>query len=141
MKRNKYPKRLVYMHYRCIWSTITINSSFISFKRRLVLRASSPSEYAYTYPSGKLDTGIFLNIFIYFFEKIMELLYVSGWFPNLMRAYDNNGRCPRQKFVFGILQLFFIYIRNDVVYYSLSKDMTSCINRKTTSCISATLSS
>src|SRR6218665_34965 len=28
-----------------------------------------------------------------------------GWFPNLTRAYDNNGRCPRQKFVFGILQL------------------------------------
>jgi len=26
--------------------------------------------------------------------------------PNLTRAYDNNGRCPRQKFVFGILQLF-----------------------------------
>jgi len=23
----------------------------------------------------------------------------------LTRAYDNNGRCPRQKFVFGILQL------------------------------------
>src|SRR6218665_2083633 len=22
-----------------------------------------------------------------------------GWFPNLTRAYDNNGRCPRQKFV------------------------------------------
>src|SRR6218665_393417 len=30
----------------------------------------------------------------------------GGWFPNLTRAYDNNGRCPRQKFVFGILQLF-----------------------------------
>src|SRR6218665_1194546 len=28
-----------------------------------------------------------------------------GWFPNLTRAYDNNGRCPRQKFVLGILQL------------------------------------
>src|SRR6218665_2949214 len=27
-----------------------------------------------------------------------------GWFPNLTRAYDINGRCPRQKFVFGILQ-------------------------------------
>jgi len=26
-----------------------------------------------------------------------------GWFPNLTRAYDSNGRCPRQKFVFGIL--------------------------------------
>src|SRR6218665_2494231 len=24
------------------------------------------------------------------------------WFPNLTRAYDNNGRCPRQKFIFGI---------------------------------------
>ena len=30
-----------------------------------------------------------------------------GWFPSLTRAYDNNGRCPRQKFVFGILQLTF----------------------------------
>src|SRR6218665_546138 len=29
----------------------------------------------------------------------------AGWFPNLTRAYDNNGRCPRQKFVLGILQL------------------------------------
>jgi len=26
-------------------------------------------------------------------------------FPVLTRAYDNNGRCPRQKLVFGILQL------------------------------------
>src|SRR6218665_3547872 len=25
-------------------------------------------------------------------------------FPVLTRAYDNNGRCPRQKLVFGILQ-------------------------------------
>src|SRR6218665_447317 len=29
----------------------------------------------------------------------------SDDFPVLTRAYDNNGRCPRQKFVFGILQL------------------------------------
>src|SRR6218665_1940 len=26
-------------------------------------------------------------------------------FPNLTRAYGNNGRRPRQKFIFGILQL------------------------------------
>ena len=31
-------------------------------------------------------------------------------FPNLTRAYDNNGRRPRQKFVFGILQLFAVFI-------------------------------
>src|SRR6218665_3253762 len=30
-----------------------------------------------------------------------------GWFPNLTRAYDNNGRCPRQKFVFGIFSVRF----------------------------------
>jgi len=33
-----------------------------------------------------------------------------GWFPNLTRAYDNNGRCPRQKFVFGILQLLLLTV-------------------------------
>ena len=33
------------------------------------------------------------------------ILACVGWFPNLTRAYDNNGRCPRQKFDFGILQL------------------------------------
>ena len=35
---------------------------------------------------------------------ISDLVQV-GWFPNLTRACDNNGRCPRQKFVFGIIQL------------------------------------
>src|SRR6218665_1031897 len=25
-----------------------------------------------------------------------------GWFPHLSRAYDNNGRCPRQKFFWHI---------------------------------------
>src|SRR6218665_1180827 len=34
--------------------------------------------------------------------------YSSGWFPNLTRAYGNNGRRPRQKFVFGILQLWLV---------------------------------
>jgi len=34
-----------------------------------------------------------------------------GWFPNLTRAYDNNGRCPRQKFVFGILQLLKVKVK------------------------------
>src|SRR6218665_1499978 len=32
-------------------------------------------------------------------------LILVGSFPNLTRAYGNNGRRPRQKFVFGILQL------------------------------------
>src|SRR6218665_1950391 len=27
----------------------------------------------------------------------------SRWFPNLTRAYGNNGRRPRQKYVFGII--------------------------------------
>src|SRR6218665_2803070 len=36
------------------------------------------------------------------------LVYVGcRWFPSLTRAYDINGRCPRQKLVFGILQLLF----------------------------------
>src|SRR6218665_2573943 len=39
-----------------------------------------------------------------------------GWFPNFTRAYDNNGRCPRQKFVFGILQLY-----ESNTYYSFKK--------------------
>src|SRR6218665_539365 len=34
---------------------------------------------------------------------------IYRWFPNLTRAYDSNGRCPRQEFVFGILQLL-IYL-------------------------------
>ena len=38
-------------------------------------------------------------------ESLLENVLV-GWFPNLTRAYDNNGRCPRQKFVLGILQLY-----------------------------------
>jgi len=39
------------------------------------------------------------------------MIYLVGWFPNLTRAYDNNGRCPRQKFVFGILQLCTVSVR------------------------------
>src|SRR6218665_661525 len=31
--------------------------------------------------------------------------FCLGWFPNLTRAYGNNGHRPRQKFVFRILQL------------------------------------
>ena len=38
-------------------------------------------------------------------QAVATLRLALGWFPNLTRAYDNNGRCPRQKFVFGILQL------------------------------------
>jgi len=32
------------------------------------------------------------------------LIEFRRWFPNLTRAYGNNDRRPRQKFVFGILQ-------------------------------------
>jgi len=34
-------------------------------------------------------------------------------FPNLTRAYGNNGRGPRQKFVFGILQRLIYMMMND----------------------------
>ena len=37
---------------------------------------------------------------------VCSCILVVGWFPVLTRAYDNNGRCPRQKLVFGILQLW-----------------------------------
>ena len=37
---------------------------------------------------------------------MMKYRLQLGWFPNLTRAYDNSGRRPRQKFVFGILQLY-----------------------------------
>src|SRR6218665_1793461 len=37
--------------------------------------------------------------------SLTTLFFNKDWFPNLTRAYDNNGRCPRQKFVLGILQL------------------------------------
>src|SRR6218665_832232 len=40
-----------------------------------------------------------------------------GWFPNLTRAYDNNGRCPRQKFVFGIIQP----LRKKVVHHCVTR--------------------
>jgi len=46
------------------------------------------------------------NIIIYF-----------GWFPNLTRAFGNNGRRPRQKFVFGILlQLSYLFWHITVVF-------------------------
>ena len=31
-------------------------------------------------------------------------------FPVLTRAYDNNGRCPRQKLVFGILHITYYIV-------------------------------
>ena len=37
-----------------------------------------------------------------------------GWFQILTRAYGNNGRSPRQKLVFGILQHYKLFIH----YYS-----------------------
>jgi len=42
----------------------------------------------------------------------MICVILSG-FPVLTRAYDNNGRCPRQKFVFGILHRNFLF-RNPI---------------------------
>ena len=43
---------------------------------------------------------------VYFQTQRLALTYYALYgFPVLTRAYDNNGRCPRQKFVFGILQL------------------------------------
>jgi len=33
----------------------------------------------------------------------MLLITTAGWFPTLTRAFGNNGRCPRQKLVFGII--------------------------------------
>src|SRR6218665_307562 len=35
----------------------------------------------------------------------LQTMSINCRFPVLTMAYDNNGRCPRQKFVFGILQL------------------------------------
>ena len=37
--------------------------------------------------------------------KLFDHLIIDSWFPNLTRTYGNNDRRPRQKFVFGILQL------------------------------------
>ena len=44
------------------------------------------------------------NLFLPYYSSYLQSLGLV-WFPNLTRFYDNNGRCPRQKFVFGILQL------------------------------------
>src|SRR6218665_3867883 len=47
--------------------------------------------------------------FQHYFESTMSYrkYMLVGWFPSLCtRAYGNNGRRPRQKFVFGILQLY-----------------------------------
>src|SRR6218665_2759298 len=58
--------------------------------------------------------------------------HLSWWYPNLTRAYDNNGRCPRQKFVFGILQLIYIHLRR--VSLSLM-DQISCLKKVSLSLI------
>src|SRR6218665_905524 len=61
-----------------------------------------------------LDRNLFSAYYSsYLFAVITLHFYNSYWFPNLTRAYDNNGRCPRQKLVFGILQL-----HNFTNYYS-----------------------
>src|SRR6218665_2769041 len=46
-----------------------------------------------------LNFGVIIILTIY-----LPLNLVVG-LPVLTRAYDNNGRCPRHKLVFGILQL------------------------------------
>ena len=49
-------------------------------------------------------------------DRNLVLAYYSTYsywlvgFPVLTRAYDNNGRCPRQKLVFGILQLYYYWL-------------------------------
>src|SRR6218665_3915798 len=56
-------------------------------------------------------------------EELGHVEHTEAWFgfPVLTRAYDNNGRCPRQKLVFGILQLINTITDNDEirVYISL----------------------
>src|SRR6218665_3806239 len=40
---------------------------------------------------------------IYSSYKSYEVMIVDdGWLPSLTRAYDNNGRYTRQKFIFGM---------------------------------------
>src|SRR6218665_1090746 len=57
--------------------------------------------------SGLLAETKFLNSVALFrlFRPFALHCKITGWFPVLTRAYDNNGRCPGQKLVFGILQL------------------------------------
>ena len=43
---------------------------------------------------------------------LRNICWLIGWFPNLTRAYDNKGGCPRQKFVIGISQLLLFIRRN-----------------------------
>ena len=52
----------------------------------------------------------FLNSFGIITTTTASYINSSVRFPNLTRAYDNNGRCPRQKFVFCILQLLLVCI-------------------------------
>jgi len=42
--------------------------------------------------------------------------WLVGWFLSLTRAYDNIGRCPRQKLVVGIFQLSQIVVRSRKIY-------------------------
>src|SRR6218665_1337744 len=46
------------------------------------------------WPSPSTEISVWHTIVLLFTISI-------GWFPNLTRAYDNIGRCPRQKFVLG----------------------------------------
>src|SRR6218665_2153599 len=65
---------------------------------------------------GKSDS-ISSTTLLLLLPKLKELILLIlpipiQWFPNLTRAYGNNGRRPRQKFVFGILQLSYQYNKN-----------------------------
>src|SRR6218665_3213602 len=61
------------------------------------------------------------------------ILLGTVWFPNLTRAYDNNGRRPRQKFVFGILQLLvssLLGTKMQIAYISTNASNTKVSKRK-----------
>ena len=44
------------------------------------------------------------NIYIYIIKYTYIYIISIGWFPSYTAAYDNIGRCRRQRLVFGILQ-------------------------------------
>src|SRR6218665_1683281 len=52
-----------------------------------------------------------------------------GWFPNLTRAYDNNGRCPRQKFVLAYYSSLQLYMLQHITY-SILLTIVTAINQR-----------
>src|SRR6218665_3057018 len=63
--------------------------------------------YVFMFFFSFIDFFLIRSIYNYanYMRRTLDGVHCAGWFPNLTRAYDNNGRCPRQKLVFGILQL------------------------------------